>query len=234
MTDSDAPAPLALTVLPGPDRSVPQQTIDLAVLAIRRGADRVSLLQEGMTFDGFHAPIGWLLRARKAADPYKPGDADTLFVDHQIGCGLDDVVAPAWLAAITEDSPVIEELIELFQLGAANGWEMTYERKALDHAIFKRVSKEYGIPIRGLRHSLEASACNWGFDAAAAARGDRVSTNLTLSICEGEPRDIVAFSDDGGEHRQVDHAHIDTLIRQQAPNSVPVAYFDEDLDGWVR
>jgi len=219
--------------LPGPDRSLPQQLIDLAVLAIRRGAQRVGLHYEGMDAD-FGAPIGWLLRAHKSDDPYKPSSGHRLFVDHQVGCDLADVVAPTWLAELTEDRPVIEELVELFVEGARNGWDVSYERKELDHAIFTKVAKEYQLPIRGLRHSLEASATNWGYDKAAAARGDQVSNNVWLSICEGSQRDVVAFADDGGVHRQVEQEHAAALIRQQAPNSVPVAYWDESHDGWVK
>ena len=232
MTTSSVPA-RALTALPGPDRSVPEQLIDIAVLAIRRGAQRVSLLHEGLGAD-FPAPIGWLLRIRRLEDPEHPKHGHTDFLNHQVGCDLGDLVAPAWLAEAS-DAVVIDELVELFEIGIRNGWSVSYEREMFEHAILQQSIGKRGVTLTfGMRHKLEADASNWFYSFRPFAPANVVSTNAYLSIREGESRDVIAFADDGGSHRQVSQVHIDALIRQQAPNSAPVAYYDEEQEGWTR
>lgn len=223
---------LELTTLPGPDRSVPQQLVDIAVLAIRRGAQRVSLHLEGLGAD-FPAPIGWLLRITRVDDPRLRSGRHRDYLHHQVGCDLGDLVTPAWLAS-ADDAVVVEELVELFTSGIVNGWSVTYERDVFDHAVMRELAEEDGRALRfGMRHKLEADAANWSYSIDPHAPASVISTNVHLSIREGEPRDVVAFSDDGGTHRQVTETHIADLLRQTAPHHAPVAYWDTNLEKWV-
>lgn len=233
-TSATSPAPAGL-----PDRTVPHELVDLAVLAIRRGAQRVSLGHESLGYE-FQAPIGWMLWIGEADENGAPKRRATL-ISHQVGCSFDDFVLPEHLAADdTSDEPVIDSLLELFQAAVKNGWDASYERNIMEHKSFAKIAKEHGVEPYPMRHQLNCTASNWGYDEAARDRGDRVSTNLHLglglpvSAVEPHPTDPVAFSDDGGEHRQVDEAHIAALLNETAPNFVPVAYFDYDLDEWVK
>lgn len=212
------------------DRAAPQALVDLAVLAIKHGAARVSVVHEGLGHD-FGAPIGWLLWIV----PRENGDVD--LVTHQIGCDLSDILAPAWLAepaaSETPDHPVVETLVEVFQNGIRNGWDVTYERQELEHENWQRLAS-VGLGPFGMRHELRATAPNWAYDDAAHARGDQVSTEISYSIREGVETDPVVFSNDGGTHRQVAVDHVEALLQSPAPNFVPVAYFDEDREEWVK
>jgi hypothetical protein len=223
-----------LTTVPGPDRTIPEELIDIAVLAIRRGAQRVSLLHEGLGAD-FPAPIGWLVRMRMNDYPPHPAKKRSVHFDHQIGCEL-DTTAPGWLLD-EPDQPVIDELVELFQIGARNHWQVSYIRDYLDHAVMQSLARERPEHPRlaqfGMRHRLEATAHNWGYDDAAAARGDQISTEASLSIRDGENPDVVAFSNDGGKHRQVTQERVTELLREFAPNAARVAYYAGDEGGWV-
>jgi hypothetical protein len=231
MTASDtsaAPSPTS-----APDRSVPQELVDLALLAIKRGATNVALVHESLGYD-FHAPIGWLLWiTRGDAELVPENELRVELITHQVGCDFDPT--PAWLCAPdVPEQTVIPELIDLFEVGIKNGWSVVYERKEADHHFFSRVFNERGLPLTlGMRHSLRATAHNWAYDEAARERGDQLSVEASLSLREGEIRDLVAFANDNDDHRQVDQAHVESLIRKAAPFFVPVAYHDADAEEWV-
>lgn len=243
MTASAAQTTPAGAVTTGPERSVPQGLVDLAILAIRCGAHKVSLGHDSLGFD-FHAPIGWLLWITQYDPALQPeGDDDedednSALEWHQIGCDPSDITAPAWLAESaadgSDDLVVIEDLLELFQAGVANGWDVAYERHESEHLIFQSIAKTYSIENpSGMRHQLRATANNWAYDSIAHARGDHALTEVVLSVCEGSQPDVLAFSDDGGTHRQVEWSHAAALLRTTAPDFVPVAYFDYQLERWV-
>lgn len=238
MTDSTAQTSSADTAVSdstasGPDRSVPQDLVDLAVLAIKRGAESVFLGHESMGFE-FGAPIGWIMWIREASEDGLPKKRAHM-ISHQIGCDFDDFVLPeAFAGDEIEEQPVIDVLVELFEAGVKNGWGVAYERQILEHMNWMRTFEEHGLEPFGMRHELRGNAAHWGYDEAARERGDRVSTNVVFSIREREEDDPVVFSDDGGTHRKVDAQHVEALLRAPAPNTVPVAYFDDDLDEWVK
>lgn len=227
-----------IAAIAGTDRTVPGELVDLAVLAIRHGAHRVSLGHQSLGVD-FSAPIGWICWITEK-DPILHPDpkARSFLLRHQIGDDLEEIQAPAWLTeridSATEPVTVIDELVELFQAGIRHGWSVKYERGEGEHEIFRKVAEKHGDAAAfGMRHDLTATATNWGYDAAAAARDEHVSTELTLSMREGLERDAIAFSDDGGTHRQVDPSHVESLMRRQAPDFAPVARFNDELEEWM-
>lgn len=220
---------------PAPDRTVPQELVDLAVLAIKRGALSVSLGHESLGYE-FQAPIGWILWINEAGDDGFPKEGSTVMINHQAGCDFDDFVLPAWLAGDdVPEQPAIDQLIDLFEAGIKNGWNVAYERKMFDHQSFQEVARKLGYTDEtGMRHRLTGNASNWHYDQAARDRGDQVSTEATLSICEGETPEPLAWSNDGGEPRQVQPTDVEALLTAQAPNFVPVAYFDDETEEWVK
>jgi hypothetical protein len=221
-----------------PDRSLPQELIDLAVLAIKRGALSVSLGHESLGYE-FQAPIGWMLWISEADENGMRKERAHL-ISHQIGCTFDDFVLPEVFADAPEE-PVIDVLVELFQTAVKNGWDAAYERRMIEHRSFEVIHAERGLTSPfGMRHELRCGAHNWSYDQAARDRGDRVSTQavliLGLPVEPGstEPTDPIAFTDHGGEHRQTTRSHIEALLSNTAPHFVPVAYFDDELETWVK
>ncbi|ROR76123.1 hypothetical protein SAMN06295974_3729 [Plantibacter flavus] len=222
MTESNSPAAV-------PDRTLPQELLDLAVLAIKRGAWKVSLIHEGLGAD-FRAPIGWLLYINEPSpDPFSPGAFTA--ISHQVGCDFNDFVLPESLAGEDlADQAVVDVLLELFQESVRNGWESSYERKVLDHAIWLESTQRLGLEAPPMRHSLQATAHNWAWNPEAGARGESISTDTTLSTDLTDSDRWLAFV--GGT--QVARADIERMLRSAAPNRVPVAYFDEAADGWIK
>ena len=220
----------------GPDRAIPQRLIDVAVLAIKAGAHRVALVHESLGAD-FAAAIGWLLWVHQhdsiITSPEEREQNSTLLT-HQVGCDMDDVQAPAWVATSDTDSLVIVELLELFQAGIRNGWDVVYERHNFEHFSRQETAKQRGLlsPF-GLRHTLKATAFNWGYDSTARDRGDDMSIEVSLSMREGTREDRVAGVIDVAGYQPVETAYVDTLLRAPAPWFVPVAYVDHELEEWV-
>jgi hypothetical protein len=225
----------------GPDRTIPQQLIDVAVLAIKAGAHRVSLAHESLGAD-FAAPIGWLLRVHQhdsiITSPEERAQNTTL-ITHQVGCDMDDVQAPAWVTKVIEsDAPeavVLDELLELFQAAIRNGWDVAYERHVFEHFSWQETVKRHGMDDSlGMRHSLKATAFNWGYDDADRERDDALSIELSLSMREGATEDTVAGVIDVAGYQPVEQTYVDTLLRATAPWFVPVAYVDDELEDWVK
>ena len=227
----------------GPDRAIPQQLIDVAVLAIKAGAHRVSLVHESLGTD-FAAPIGWLLWVHQhdsiITSPEERAQNSTL-ITHQVGCDMDDVQAPAWVTKVIESDAaepvVIDELLELFQAAIRNGWDISYERHVFEHYRWQETVKRYSMDDSlGMRHSLKATACNWGFDDAARDRDDSLSIDVNLSMHEGATEETLASVIDvaGPGYQPVEKTYVDTALRAKAPWFVPVAYMDDEIEEWVK
>lgn len=224
----------AITASTGPDRSVPQFLIDIALRALRRGSEKVFLGHESMGYDsGFRAPIGWIMWVRT------PGASDghSELITHQVDCAFSEDELPEWLRSDAEpdaaEPALVASLLELFEVSVKNGWDVRYERFPDEHQIFLDFLGDRPDGL-GMRHTLDASASNWGYDQAASDRGERVSDNVHISLREIHRTSANVFSDDGGTHRQVDLAHAEALLRAQAPYFQRVGYFDEEADTWVR
>lgn len=223
----------------GPDRSIPQELIDLALLAIRRGAQSVSIGHEGLGYD-FPAPIGWMLwihRVEHGAEG--TADGDHAMITHQIGCDLGDIVAPAWLTEAaadgTEDAIVIEGGLELFETGLKNGWAMSYTREQREHGVWLRTCAREGFEDDlGMRHVLKGYAANYGWTPEST---EPTSVEISLSIYPSNrrlPLDGESVSMIGDEYSDLDRAQFESMLQATAPGFAPVAYVDDELEEWVR
>lgn len=233
MADSlEVPTTDDTRVATGPDRSIPQQLIDLAILAIKRGAHRVDLIHEGLGYE-FPAPIGWLLWIHRFEHGTAEDSRDAhKLITHQVGSSLERLTAPEWLALSaadgTPDAHVLDGYLELFEVGVRNGWEMSYIREQREHGVWNRTLD--GRPdTLGMRHVLKAGAPNW---ARNAESDEPTSITLSMSVHELEPAKAVV-SQITREHTLLDRPTFEALVQKQAPWFAPVAYADEALEEWV-
>lgn len=227
-TETDAGTPA------GPDRSIPQELIDLALLAIKRGAQSVSLGYEGLGYD-FPAPIGWLLwihRFEHGVDD--AADGTHTMLTHQVGCALDDILPPAWLATAaadgTPDATVIDGHLELFEAGVKNGWGMTYTRQFRQHEVWTRTCARSGMQDTiGLQHVLKGNAPNWSRTPDSTAP---TSVELSLAVHEKQPTKAVAgvIAD---EYSVISRSSFESSLHTRAPGFARVAYADDELEEWV-
>ena len=237
---ADATAVEGATGTSGPDRTLPEELIQLALLAARRGAAAVGIHYSGLGHE-FGAPIGWIIHVSREDHHYRARTDDDLFYEHQIGCDVADVKAPAWLTASaadgTPDATTIDDYLELFEAGLRNGWEMTYTREVREHDVWMKVlSKDGTVPHEdtlGMRHHIRGTAFNYGWVDGGP---DPMSIEISLSRHELEHDDAIyeilgRGSEDSGQR---DRAYAEKLLRNQAPGFVPVAYMDDDLEEWVK
>jgi hypothetical protein len=237
MAVSPANSSTAGTVSVGPDRTIPEALVQLALLAVRRGAHEVGIHHSGLGYE-FRAPIGWIVRIRRDEHHYDVKTVDDLWEEHQIGCDVAEITAPAWLVASaadgTPDAPTIAGYLELFEDGLRNNWEMTYTRHTREHGVHLKVMTDLAtekpyVDSMGLRHSVK------GYSFAYRSRTGK-SHEISLSGYELDAagESIYEIADSGKKHGPRDRARAVQLLTNPAPGYVPVAYFDKARERWVK
>lgn len=215
--------------------SAPDALLHLALQAIRHGAHKVSLIHEG---GATGLPIGWLLWITHQ-DPFlDPEAAGPDLISMQVGTDPNSLQAPHWLAVSvavgSSNVAVSDPLVEMFEAGARNGWDVIYDRKEFDNQTFARVLERNGNHTFVPSHELRAHATNWAYDAATAATGARAATAVTMILQLGSADEALAFTDDSGVFAQIPADDASDLLRSTAPYSVPLARFDDQLGEWVK